>query len=55
MWNYYEILELNSFGKNIDGKMSNFELTKPLRTYVKKCSKLVPVVEFIDRFINFLI
>ena len=45
-----EIVELQTFAKQILGKVPNFELLQPLRGFIKKCTNLVPLVEFVDGF-----
>ena len=49
-WAYKEIVELKPFAKQILGKVSNFELLRPLRSFIKKCTKSIPLVEFVDGF-----
>ena len=49
-WNHTEIVELQTFAKQILGIVPNFELLRPLRGFVKKCRKLLPLVEFLDGF-----
>ena len=49
VWNHFEIKELRNFGENIIGKVPDFELLKPLGAYIKKLSKVVPVVNFVDQ------
>ena len=34
-----EVSELQGFAKEIHGKVSTFELLRPVRTYIKKCTK----------------
>ena len=48
-WNHIEIKELRNFGENVIGKVPDFELLKPLRAYIKKMSKVVPVANFVDQ------
>ena len=48
-----EIKELRNFGKEIIGKIPNFKILKPLRTYIKSFLK-VPSVEFTDA-VDFMI
>ena len=49
-WEHTEVLELCSFEKSIIGIVPDFDSLKPLRTFIKKLSKSVPAVEFIDGF-----
>ena len=42
------IVELQTFAKQILVKFPNFELLPPLGGFIKKCTKLVPLVEFVD-------
>ena len=49
-WAHKEIVELQTFAKQILGKVPNFELLRPLRSFIKKCAKPVPLVEFVDGF-----
>ena len=44
------IIELKNFGKEILGKIPNFELMKPIRNFMKKYAKLTPQVQFVDNF-----
>ena len=48
-WDHTEIVPLQTFAKQILGKVPNFELLRPLRG-IKNCKKLVPLVEFLDGF-----
>ena len=50
-WNHIEIKELRNFGENVIGKVPDFELLKPLRAYIKKLSKVVPVANFLIKLI----
>ena len=52
-WNHQDVIELHNFGKVIVGKIPNFDLLKPLRSFIKKSVKLVPQVRFIDAPIDF--
>lgn len=52
-WYYNDTKELKSIGQKAVGKRIDFELLKPLRTYVKKITKNLPKVKFIDN-IDFL-
>ena len=45
-----QIIELQTFAKQILGKITNFELLRPLWNFIKKCTKSVPLVEFVDGF-----
>ena len=45
-----EIFELQTFAKQILGKFPNFGLLRPLRSFIKKCTKSVPLVKFVDGF-----
>ena len=51
LWNWYhnEIQELKLIGKKLVGNKIDFGLLKPLRTYIKKCTKRVVLVQFIDK------
>ena len=49
-WDHTEIVEIQTFTKQILGKVPNFELLRPLRGFIKKCTKLVPLAEFVDGF-----
>ena len=49
-WAHNEILELHGFQKEFLGKVPTFELLWPGRTYTKKCTKLIPKVNFVDEF-----
>ena len=48
-WDHTEIVQLQTFAKQILGKVLNCELLLPLRG-IKNCKKLVPLVEFLDGF-----
>ena len=52
-WNHQDVIELHNFGKVIVGKIPNFDLLKPLRSFIKKSVKLVAQVRFIDAPIDF--
>ena len=39
-WGHDEIIELKNFGKNIIGKIPEFECLTPLRKFIKKLTKL---------------
>ena len=52
-WYHNETLELKLIGKKLVGKRLDFDLLKSLRTYIKKCTKAVASVKFIDE-IDFL-
>ena len=45
-----ETVELQTLAKHILGKVPNFQLLQPLRDFIKKCTKLVPLVVFVDGF-----
>ena len=47
-WNHTEIHDLKLFGKKIVGYRIDFDNLKPFRTYIKKCTKSVRSLEFID-------
>ena len=47
-WAHNDVTELHGFGKVIIGKIPDFESLKMLRVFIKRHSKLVPLVEFID-------
>ena len=49
-WAHKEIVELQTFAKQIIRKLPNFELLQPLQSLIKKCTKSVPLVEFVDCF-----
>ena len=49
-WDHTESFELQTFAKQILRKVSNFELLRPLGGLIKKSTKLVPLVEFLDGF-----
>ena len=53
-WAHTEVLELHGFAKDILGKVAAFELLRLVRTYIKKCTKLVPQIKFVDKF-DFLV
>ena len=40
-WAHTEVSELHGFAKEILGKVPTFELLRPVRTYIKKCAKLI--------------
>ena len=45
-----QVSELHGFAKEILGKVSTFELLRPVRTYIKKCAKLIPQIKFLNEF-----
>ena len=47
-WNYTETKELKNLGEKLARKKLSFEDLKPLRSYIKKCTKRAVVIEFID-------
>ena len=49
-WDHTEIVELQNFAKKILGKVPNIELLCLLQGFIKNCTKLVPLVEFVDGF-----
>ena len=49
-WAHKENVEVQTFAKQILGKIPNFELLRPLRSFIKKCTKSIPLVEFVDGF-----
>ena len=49
-WDHTEIVELNIFVKHILEKLPNFELLRPLLGFIKKYTKLVPLLKFVDGF-----
>ena len=49
-WAHEEIVELQTFTEQNLGKVPNFGLLRPLRSVIKKCTKSVPLVEFVDCF-----
>ena len=49
-WDHTEIVKLQTFAKQILGKVPNFQLLRPLQGFIKKCTKLVPLVKFVDAF-----
>ena len=49
-WALKEIFELQILAKQILGKEPNFELLRPFRNFIKKCTKSLPLVEFVDGF-----
>ena len=49
-WAHKEIVELQTFAKQIIGNIPNFELLRPLWSFIKKCTKSIPLVEFVDGF-----
>ena len=53
-WAHTEVSQLYGFGKKIPGKVPTFELLGPVRTYIKKCTKSIPQIKFVDKF-NFLV
>ena len=53
-WPHTEVSELHGFAKEILGKVPTFELLQPVRTYIKKCAKLIPQITFVDEF-DFLV
>ena len=40
----------NDFAKEILGKVSIFELLRPVRFYIKKCAKLIPQIKSLEEF-----
>ena len=40
----------NGFAKEILGKVSIFELLRPVRFYIKKCAKLIPQIKSLEEF-----
>ena len=49
-WAHKELVEIQTFAKRIFGKVPNFESLLPLRSFIKKCTKSVPSVKFVDGF-----
>ena len=49
-WAHTEVLELHGFAKEILGKVSIFELLRPVRFYIKKCARLIPQIKSLDEF-----
>ena len=49
-WAHTEVLELYGFAKEILGKVSIFELLRPVRFYIKKCARLIPQIKSLDEF-----
>ena len=49
-----QVSELHGFAKDILGKVVTFELLRLVRTYIKKCTKLVPQIKFVGKF-DFLV
>ena len=49
-WAHKEIVELQTYAKQILGKVPNFELLRPLQSFIKKCTMSVPLVELVDDF-----
>ena len=49
-WDHTEIVELQTFAKQILGNVPNFKLSRPLRGFIRKCTKLVSLVQFVDVF-----
>ena len=47
-WIHEGVVELHHFGKDIVGKIPNFDLLRPLRVFLKKCTNLIPQVHLID-------
>ena len=47
-WYHNEVHELKLLGKKLTGKKMDFEILKPLRSYINKCTKKVSPVKFID-------
>ena len=45
-----DVSELHGFAKEILGKVPTFEWLRPVRTYIKKCAKLIPQIKFVDEF-----
>ena len=49
-WAHKELVEIQTFAKRILGKVPNFELFLSLQSFMKKCTKLVSSVKFVDGF-----
>ena len=49
-WAHKVLVKIQTFAKRIFGKVPNFELLLPLRSFIKKCKKSVPSVKFVDGF-----
>ena len=49
-WCHNEITDLQMFGQKLSGKHFTHENLKPLRSYIKICSKNVVQVHFVDEF-----
>ena len=49
-WAHTEILELHGFSKENICKAPTFELLRPVRTFMKKCTKLIPQIAFVCEF-----
>ena len=47
-WTHNDVTELHGFGKYNIGKIPHYESLKMLRAFIKRNSKSVPLVEFID-------
>ena len=45
-WNYHDTKFFSDFGKSLIGQIPDFNLLKPLRTYVNKLLHKIPAVEF---------
>ena len=49
-WAHTEISELHGFSKEILCKVPTFELLRPVRTFIKKCTKLITQIAFVCEF-----
>ena len=49
-WARKEIVELQTYAKQILRKVPNFEFLRPQQSFTKKCTESIPLVEFVDGF-----
>ena len=49
-WTHTGVSELHVFATGSLGKVPTFQLPRSVRTYIKKCTKLIPQIKFVDEF-----
>jgi len=50
-WDHKETSSFKNLGQKLVGKKLNFEILKPLRVYINKCTKNIKQIEFIDNIV----